>query len=97
MYFYENSDNLFIVGNHILPFGRFLLKISENDTYVSVYSVLNRACVFQSTLITNIQKEDNSFYVDLNDLLFNIKDFFNKSTAPVLLGTFDDTFDNTFN
>ncbi len=75
MYFYKDAvHNLFHVGNDILPTGKYLLKIYGDD--VSIESASRYKIYMFPVAITDLQKEDDSFYTDLDDLLNGVQDFF---------------------
>lgn len=77
MYFYKEAlNNIFHVGNDILPAGRYILRIHQNETAVSIESADTHGQTMGSTEIIYLQKEDDSYYTDLAELLVATKDFF---------------------
>ena len=100
MYLYQEVGGPIILGEGTLPHGRFILKSYKNGTVVSLFSVDNHKQIMGATEVTSLQKKDNSFYTDLDELLVEIKKLFVKhgGVDPVpLFGIFDHSFDNSFN
>jgi len=77
MYFYKEAlNNIFHVGNDILPAGRYILRIYDNGLKVAIESSDTHESTMSPTEIVYLQKEDDSYYTDLAELLVATKDFF---------------------
>lgn len=76
MYFYKDINGLFHVGTDILPAGKYILRKYNNDTIVSIESADTHALTMDPIEITNLQKENDSYYTDLADFLTDVGDFF---------------------
>lgn len=80
-YFYENSDGLFIVGSSIAPPTRYSLQSYVNNTIISLKEVETGNILLGPIEVTNIQKEDDSYYTDLEELLTEVKKFFGNNNS----------------
>lgn len=76
MYLYQDTNNLFHVGSDILPAGKYILQLFSSDTIVSIITADTERLIMDPILITDLQKEDDSFYVDLDELLTAIGSLF---------------------
>ena len=76
MYFYQDVNGLFHVGNDILPAGRYMLKTHESDTVINVANLDGKDLEYGPIAVTDVQKEDGSTYADLAELLSAISGFF---------------------
>jgi len=77
MYFYKEAlNNIFHVGDDILPAGRYILRIHQNGIVVGIESADTHEWTMGPHYITKLQKEDGSYYTDLAELLVAVKDFF---------------------
>ncbi len=76
MYFYQDASGLFHIGEDILPAGNYILKKYATDTVVAVVSADVQKLVMDPIEITNLEKENDSAYSDLTDLLAGVGDFF---------------------
>jgi len=82
MYFYKDSDDLFHVDDDLFSPGNHVLKVYNNETVVSLEEVETGKIVFGPIEIIHIQKENDSYYSDLSELLSEIKNFFQRITVP---------------
>ena len=89
MYFYKDSNNLFHINNDILPPGNYILHIFEFETIVSVESADTHAVTMAPIEISLLQKEDDSYYVSLAELLFLNAEFFSMVTNEAAAGDHD--------
>jgi len=101
MYFYENSEGLFQVGEHIVSPGNHAMRVYNNKTVVALEGVDTGNLLLDPIEIVYLQKEDDSYYVDFDELLLAIKGFFSsgEASAPFQsdLITYHKTItDNTF-
>ena len=77
MYFYkEPINNIFYIDKDVLPAGRYILRIYSNDNVVAVESADTHELTMSPIEVTSLQKEDDSYYTDLAELLLATKDFF---------------------
>lgn len=76
MYFYKDSNNLFHINQSILPPGNYILNIFNFESVVSVESADTHLQTMPSIEVINLQKEDNSFYVSIAELLSLNAEFF---------------------
>ena len=76
MYFYQDSNSLFHVGNDILPAGRYMLKTHNNETVINIANLDGEDLDYGPIEVTSVQKEDGSTYADLAELLTAISGFF---------------------
>jgi len=76
MYFYQDSEGLFHIGDNILPAGKYILEKYISDTIVAVVSADTQRLVMEPIEITGLTKENDTAYTDLADLLTGVGDFF---------------------
>jgi len=76
MYFYKDSNNIFHVGEDILPAGRYILRFYSGGTSISIESSDTHRLTMDPIEIVRLQKEDNSYYSGAAELLLTTKDFF---------------------
>jgi len=77
MYFYKDTvNNLFHLGDDILPAGRYKLTVHNNGTVVIVESADSSKFNSNPIEVVLLQREDDSYYPDLAALLVENKDFF---------------------
>lgn len=77
MYFYKDTtNNIFYVGDDVLPAGRFLLRIYDEGNKVAIEGADTHELTMSPTEVTLLQKENGSYYTDLAELLVATKDFF---------------------
>ena len=75
MNFYEDSNGLFHINDDIYPSGGCIVKVHDNDETISVFSTDDVQLV-GAMKITEIAKEDNSFYTTLDDFITSNANFF---------------------
>ena len=83
MYFYKDSNNLFHINNDILPPGNYILRVNDLDTIILLESADTHKVTFAPIEINKLQREDDSYYADLTELLTDIKDFFQVYTVSI--------------
>jgi len=84
MYFYKDSNNIFHIGDDILPAGRYILRFYAGALSVSIEGALSVSIESSDTHrltmdpieVIKLQKEDDSYYSDAAELLLATKDFF---------------------
>jgi len=76
MYFYKDSNELFHIGDDILPSGNYILRVYQTETVVAVESADTQKLTMDPIEITKLQLEDDSYYTDLDLLLTAVGDFF---------------------
>jgi len=86
MYFYKDANNLFHIGPDILPPGNYILRVYQFESVVAVESADTHLLTMGSTYISGLQKEDNSYYVSLAELLFFNAEFFSMVTNEAAAG-----------
>ena len=89
MYFYKDANNLFHIGPDILPPGNYILRVYQFESVVAVESADTHTLTMGATLISTLQKEDNSYYVSLAELLFLNAEFFSMVTNEAAAGDHD--------
>ena len=86
MYFYKDSNNLFHINGDILPPGNYILRIYTFETVVAVESADTHTLTMSPIAISSLQKEDNSYYISLAELLFLNAEFFSMVTNEAAAG-----------
>lgn len=92
IYFYKDSTNdIFVVGDSILPTGKYILRTYTNNTIVSLEDSDAKVLVFDPIEITNLLKENDTAYTDLDDLLAGISDLFKSEGGGLSVVSTDGT------
>ena len=68
MVFYKDANDLFHVGEDIIPSGSCKLKVYDGQTVVALDSPDNFRNM-EAIEVTKLQKEDLAYYADLNEFL----------------------------
>ncbi len=76
MYFYKGINGFFNINGNALTPGRYMLRVTKDKSTVSLFSTLKGTQILTWIEVTNLQKGDGSYYVDLEELLKEMKDFF---------------------
>ena len=79
VYFYKSvADDLYYINDNVLPAGKYLLRIFEEDTTlaISVESADSQILILSPTNLTDVAKEDGTFYTDITEFLSEVGDFF---------------------
>lgn len=76
MYFYKDSNNLFHIDGDILPPGNYILRAYTFDTIISLESADTHNLTLNPIEVVLLQKEDDSYYISLSELLSEIDGFF---------------------
>jgi len=76
MYLYIDSDSLYHIGDSIYPSGRYILETFNSDTVIQIKTSFFAKAIFGPIEITQIQREDDSYYTDLASILTDVGDFF---------------------
>lgn len=74
MVFYKDSNDLYHVGTDIIPASSCKLRTYEGQTIVALDSPDNFRNM-PSIEVTNLQKEDLTYYADLDEFLTANADF----------------------
>ncbi len=84
MYFYQDVvRNLFYVGEDILPSGKYILRSYDSDNTISIESADTHELTLNPIEIVHLQKENGLPYLDLDDLLDDVSDFFVNTTGDL--------------
>jgi len=89
MYFYKDANNLFHINGDILPPGNYILHIYQFETVVSIESADTHTQTMGPAEIITLQKEDDSYYVSLAELLSLNAEFFSMVTNEAAAGDHD--------
>ena len=75
-YFYKDAEDLFHVGDDILPAGKFILKIYSANSIIEVEATDTFKSLMGPVEVTSVLKENDTAYANLAELLTAIVDFF---------------------
>ena len=76
MYFYRDINGLYRLNGFILPTGAYLMKLYNSKTVMSVISTEEEKVITEPIDIVEIQKENGTTYIDIDELLGAIGGFF---------------------
>jgi len=82
-YFYKDNNDLFHVGNEILPSGKYSLKIQKSNSIVSLVSLDGEEVIMAPIEVTKLLRENGSSYNDLDTFLNENGDFFTSGLAAL--------------
>lgn len=89
MYFYKDANNLFHIDQSILPPGNYILNVYQFEAVVDVESADTHTLTMGATLISELQKENGSYYISLAELLYLNAEFFSMVTNEAAAGDHD--------
>lgn len=76
MYFYKDANNLFHIGNDILPSGKYRLRTFDTENTVSLETTADNTLIMDPIEVIKLLKENDAPYADLDELLTANADFF---------------------
>lgn len=80
VYFYKDADNLFHVGDGIIPAGRYLLNI-HSAIIISLESTDTKVLHLAPIEVYKLYRENNTAYTDVTQLLNEVGEFFLNSSS----------------
>lgn len=84
IYFYKDSNNLFHIGEDIIPSGKHILRTYNDSNTVSLESSDSHLLTMDPIEVTNLIRENDTPYASIQEVLDEVGDFFVSGYADLV-------------